>query len=77
MKGLLWLATAVMLGISAAWISAQVVDRPIKVDPPNLVQGSNLGFRIVARQGGKAIGRLVVRIDGKWVETDGTITEIR
>jgi hypothetical protein len=73
----LWLAMAVMVGGWAGWISAQVIDGPTKVDPPILVQGSNLGFRIFARQGGKAIGRLVVRIDGKWVETDATITPIR
>ena len=72
-----WLAIAVAVGISVGWVSAQTVAPPIKVDPPILVQGSNLGFRIVARQGDKAIGRLVVRLDGKWVETDGWLTVIR
>ena len=55
----IWLASLVGVGVWAQTQSEQQV-----------ISGSDLGFR-VERQGrdGIPIGRLVVRIDGQWVET--------
>jgi hypothetical protein len=36
---------------------------------PDLVFGDDVGFRIVRIQDGIPIGKVVVRIDGRWVET--------
>lgn len=36
---------------------------------PDLVFGNDVGFRIVRIQDGIPIGKVVVRIDGRWVET--------
>ena len=37
---------------------------------PHVVTGGDLGFRIEGLRGNTPIGRLVVRVDGKWVEAD-------
>ena len=59
-------ALAVML--SSAFLLAQQV-RVVGVDPI-VVTGGAIGFRDEARHGSAAVGKLVVRIDGKWVETE-------
>ena len=45
---------------------AQVV-RPEPVLPV-VLSGSEIGFRLVAHAGDKAVGQLVVRVDGRWVD---------
>jgi hypothetical protein len=59
--------TGVVLG-AGAWGYAQVVTP----DPvmPVVISGSDIGFRMEARKGDKAVGRLVVRVDGTWMETE-------
>ena len=37
------------------------------VDPPIVLSGSNLGYRVTSSQGDTPIGSLVVRMGGKWV----------
>jgi hypothetical protein len=36
---------------------------------PTVVSGSDVGFRIERTQDGIPVGRLVVRVDGRWVDT--------
>jgi hypothetical protein len=48
----------------AVWARADGQDIPV-VAP--VFSGADLGFRAIVRDG-KPIGRLVVRIDGKWVD---------
>ena len=38
--------------------------------PAVVLSGSEIAFRMVARKGDKAVGQLVVRVDGRWVEAD-------
>lgn len=35
---------------------------------PTIVSGTDIGFRVEGRRGTAAVGRLVVRIDGQWVD---------
>jgi hypothetical protein len=35
---------------------------------PTLVSGNDVGFRIERTQDGFPVGRLVVRVDGRWVD---------
>jgi hypothetical protein len=42
--------------------------RPVVVDPPIVLSGSDVGFRISARKGDTPVGTLVVRVNGQWVE---------
>jgi hypothetical protein len=54
----------------ATWTSAQL--SVIPVTPPHYMSGDNFGFRVEGTRGDRVVGRLVVRIDGKWVEAELT-----
>jgi hypothetical protein len=45
---------------------------PSQVQPQQktVISGADLGFRVDSRKGNTPIGRLVVRIDGQWVEIE-------
>ena len=54
------------------WASAQVMTRgqdiePRPVDPPIVLSGNDVGFRISARRGDTPFGSLVVKVNGQWV----------
>ena len=61
----------VLVGVvigAGAWGYAQaVMPEPVA---PVVISGNDIGFRMEARKGEKAVGRLVVRLDGTWVETE-------
>ena len=52
----------------AAAVKAQVFEMPSPLPEPRIVSGPDFGFRIEADQKGTPIGKLVVRVDGKWIE---------
>lgn len=68
MRNRIIVAMVVVMALVAGWVSAQVATTP--VDPPIVLSGSDVGFRIEGRRGSVAVGKLIVRIDGRWVETD-------
>ena len=37
---------------------------------PHVVTGGDIGFRVEGLRGNTPIGRLVVKVDGNWVEAD-------
>ena len=37
--------------------------------PAGVISGGDIGFRLERVERGRAIGRLLVRVDGKWLET--------
>ena len=44
---------------------------PITVVPltaPVILSGEDVGFRVDSYSGGMPVGRVVIRVDGKWVE---------
>jgi hypothetical protein len=45
---------------------AQVLRRQ-PVNPPVVLSGSDVGFQITAYDGPTPVGRLVVRVDGRWM----------
>ena len=61
---------------TAGWlVSAQVVVPRIEPQPgapqgqaPTVISGDDLGFRVETDRGGVPTGRLVVRVNGQWVE---------
>ena len=55
----MWLASLVAVG---AWAQAQ------SQSEAKVVSGADLGFRIERQERGVPVGRLVVRINGQWVE---------
>jgi hypothetical protein len=57
-------ALLVTLGVL---VSAQLLqERPVQ--PPIVLSGSEVGFRVEGQRGDAVIGTLVVRVDGKWVD---------
>ena len=71
-----------MLGVAAALLVslggrsiAQV--RPVEPVPPRVMSGSDIGFRVEGLRGERVVGRLVVRVDGRWVETELTAAPLQ
>jgi hypothetical protein len=56
---LMWLASLAVIG---AW--AQAVPQPDQ----KVISGGDLGFRVERTERGTPMGRLVVRVNGQWVE---------
>ena len=62
---LLWVISLIAVTSVA---KAQVFEMPRPLAEPRIVAGPDFGFRIESDQGGIPVGKLVVRVDGKWVE---------
>jgi hypothetical protein len=64
---ILWALSLVAVGAltSHAQVSPRR-ERPTEL--PTIVSGSNVGFRIDRTKDGLPSGRLVVQIEGKWIE---------
>ena len=65
----------VFLVVTAAWVSAQVIRppsetglQPMDLVAPTVISGSDLGFRIESNKDNVPVGRLVIRINGRWVD---------
>lgn len=62
-----WLSSLILVAVASAWVSAQAMTaRPL--DTPLMLTGADIGVRVEAWQGDRALGRLMVRVDGRWVE---------
>jgi hypothetical protein len=76
-----WTLSLLVLG--AASFSAQGpggvprLSSSLITEGPTLISGNDIGFRIERTKDGIAIGKLVVRVDGRWVDTDTTISGIQ
>ena len=81
----LWLASlAVVAGFTSALMRAQAasqVPAPYTSQAPapaaRVVSGADIGFRVESTRDGRAVGTLVVRIDGQWVETAASLVPKR
>lgn len=62
----LWLASLVVAG---AWAQTPSVPAPSS-QPPTIISGNDLGFRVDSHKGTTPVGTLVVRVDGQWVPVD-------
>ncbi len=60
--------TMVALAGAAGWASAQVSRAARPFSAPMVLSGENFGFRVEGQKGEQLIGRLVVRVNGKWVD---------
>jgi hypothetical protein len=60
-------AAVALLVTLAVLVSAQLLqDRPVQ--PPVVLSGSDVGFRVEGQRGDAVTGTLVVRVDGKWID---------
>jgi hypothetical protein len=59
------------------WIHAQVPVQPFpqpgprgQTPGPTVIAGDDIGFRVERQNGGIPVGRLVVRVDGVWIQPE-------
>jgi hypothetical protein len=45
---------------------------PLPAPPQGVIPATDLAFRLDRTESGRAIGKLMVRVDGKWLEADLT-----
>jgi hypothetical protein len=69
MKRTVTLLVVALIAVTSVLAAAQAIGAQ-KVDPPMILSGPDVGFRVEAWRGSTALGQLLVRIDGKWVEAD-------
>ena len=62
------LAFAWILSLFAAVAIARAQAYQVTPLPPQVYAGSDLGLRVEGQQHGALLGRLVVKVNGKWVE---------
>ena len=57
------------------WIHAQTPPRPApsQEQQPTVLSGNDIGFRVDTRKGGTLVGKLVVRVNGQWVEVEESV----
>jgi hypothetical protein len=60
------LVAAAVVVAGGAWAGAQVFSRT-PVDPPMILSGADMGFRVTAYERSTPVGTFVVRLNGQWV----------
>jgi hypothetical protein len=65
---LVWTFVVVLLACAAGWTYAQ----SLQVIPmtPTVISGADFGFRVEGNRSGTPVGRLVVKMNGQWVEAE-------
>jgi hypothetical protein len=61
--GIVWALSLVAVATITA--SAQSF---LLIESPQIVSGNDIGFRLERTQDGIPVGKMVIRIDGKWVD---------
>jgi hypothetical protein len=68
MAVVLWVVSVIAIaGLSVAQ------PRPDALRAPRVISGDEIGFRVEGFKGGMPTGRLVIRVNGEWVEPDFAI----
>ena len=76
MKIRIAVVVALLMLAVGAWGSAQAqfqlpqLQGVQPVQPPIVLSGSDIGFRVDGRKGDSPVGRLVVRVNGQWVDAE-------
>ena len=70
-----------VLWVLSLFVVASVVKAQVhQIEPlpePRVVSGADVGFRIEGDQNGTAVGTLVVRIKGRWIDArEGSVTGV-
>ena len=70
---LAWALLLLAVGSVASVLSSAQGQRPSQLpilEGTTILSGDNVGFRVERTQDGVPTGRLVVRVDGRWVEAE-------
>lgn len=60
--------TIVFAAVAWQWTAAQAI--AVKPVTPRVMSGGDVGFRVEGLRGDTPVGRLVVRVNGRWVEAE-------
>lgn len=77
----LWALSLVVVGAvsSSAQVSRRpgstLADLPIITNDSVVISGNDVGFRIERTVDGIPIGKVVIRVDGRWVDTAAPLLE--
>lgn len=64
-----YFVTALLVVVAAVWAAAQSV--AVDKVAPTILAGENVGFRVEGLRGGATpVGRIVVKVNGQWVEAE-------
>jgi hypothetical protein len=68
---ILWALSLVAVGVISLSAQAQrdLRGSNLPTEGPTVVSGNDVGFRIERTQDGIPVGRVVVRVNGNWVDT--------
>ena len=74
-----WVLSLVGTGVLTA--AAQAPRAPLGpeamiTEAPKIISGPDVGFRVERTQNGIPLGKIVVRIDGRWVDTGANTTVV-
>jgi hypothetical protein len=63
-----------LVGVLVAMLGGYVLAQtfPLPAPPQGVIPANDLAFRLDRTESGRAIGKLMVRVDGKWLEADLT-----
>jgi hypothetical protein len=57
-----------VLAGAATWIAAQSV--AVTPVTPRVLSGDDIGFRVEGLRGSTPVGKIVVRVNGQWIEAE-------
>ena len=82
----IWVLSIVAVGV-LAHAQARVTPAPRQLPPlalpnpqlqaPVVIAGNDLGFRVESHNGNTPVGRLVVRVNGRWVDAQFSVVANR
>lgn len=61
--------------MAAGWASAQSAQN--RQTTPTVLFGNDVGFRVESERGGRPVGVIVVKRDGRWVEAQVGVPMVR
>jgi hypothetical protein len=65
----LWVLSLIVVGVTSSLAQAPRARPEAVTEAPTVIFGDDVGFRLERTRDGMAIGKVVVRVDGRWVDT--------
>ena len=69
MLAVLWVLSLIVASVTSAVAQAPRARGDAVTEAPTVIFGNDVGFRMERTRDGVAVGRVVVRVDGRWIDT--------
>ena len=69
MLAILWVLSMIVVGVTSSVAQAPRARADVPTEAPTVIFGDDVGFRIERTRDGLAVGKMVVRVDGRWIDT--------